>query len=57
MKVYHLNGMMGAMRLGKWLLWCNGIFYARAMGFVVDVIRPLGTVQMIHLHRSYIIPF
>ena len=28
MDVYHLNGMMGAMRLGKCLSYCNGISYA-----------------------------
>ena len=26
--VYHLNGMMGAMRLGKCPSWCNGILLA-----------------------------
>ena len=54
--MYHLNAVMGAMRLGKCLSYCNGISTLMVVGttrwvFVVNVTR--GTVQMIHIHRSY----
>ena len=49
MNIYHLNGMMGAMRLKRG--YSNGILLADGNPWWMSL--RVGTVQMIHIHRSY----